>query len=216
MNRPHLSINLAISADGKISSVARCPSGWTSGQDHRRLQQLRRPADALIVSRGTLDADRMTLRAPGNPLRCVVSRAGRFDPGHPLFHSEGGPILLLGTRSAPDPLPGTRGYHMELSLFLRSLHEEHGVRHLHCEGGGGLIRELAELDAIDEIHLTWAGHRLFGGTDAPTPTGTPGSFLPSSRTFALTRFEPADEAGECFLSYRRSRETQCPSDSSSG
>jgi hypothetical protein len=62
---------------------------------------------------------------------------------------------------------------------------------------------LAELDAIDEIHLTWAGHTLFGGRDAPTLSGTPGGFLPASREYELTGCDPCPEIGECFLSYRR-------------
>jgi ferredoxin len=71
------------------------------------------------------------------------------------------------------------------------------------EGGGELVFALAELDAIDEIHLTWAGHTLFGGRDAPTPSGGPENFLPASREYELTGFEPRPESGECFLSYRR-------------
>lgn len=79
------------------------------------------------------------------------------------------------------------------------------MERLHCEGGGSLIRSLAELDAIDEFHLTWAGHTLFGGKAAPTPTGVPGAFLPASLKFELSAFEPTSE-GECFLSYRRIRD----------
>jgi hypothetical protein len=79
MPRPWISTNLAISLDGKISSAAFHPSGWTSREDHARLHELRRPADALLVGRGTLVADRMALTVPGKavqPLRCVVSTTG--------------------------------------------------------------------------------------------------------------------------------------------
>ncbi len=80
-----------------------------------------------------------------------------------------------------------------------------GVRHLHCEGGGQLIRALAELDAIDEFHVTLAGHALFGGMEAPTATGIGVDFLPASLDFALSHFEPRPDMGECFLSYRRAQ-----------
>lgn len=204
MDRPHISLNFAISADGRITSIAGIRSGWTSPADQARFARLRENADALMVGRGTLEADRMTLRAPANPLRCVVSSAGRFDPAHPLFHTEGGPIHLLGTTAAPMEIPGTTSHHGSLDDFLRTLRKI-GVRYLHCEGGGTLVRALAEMDAIDEIHLTWAGHRLFGGATAPGITGAPGGFFPASQAYELTCFEPLEKEGECFLSYRRQR-----------
>lgn len=202
MTRPRISINFAVSADGKISSVGKRPSGWTSKDDHARLLKLREGADALLVGRGTLEADRMTMKAPGNPLRCVVSRRGGFDPTHPLFHSEGGPIHLLVTDGEAPDIPGVTVHTGALADFLQTLAEA-GVKHLHCEGGGELARELATMDAIDEIHLTWAGHRIFGGRAAPTISGVPGDFLPASREYELVEFDPRPETGECFLSYRR-------------
>lgn len=202
MVRPWISINLAVSADGKISSVARRPSGWTSAEDHSRLKDLRKGADALLVGRGTLDADRMTLTAPENPWRCVISRGGTFDPAHPLFHTPGGAVHLLATEGPPPEIPGATGHSGDLAAFLVTLAQA-GMRRVHCEGGGGLVKALAALDAIDEIHLTWAGHTLFGGAGTPTPTGVPGDFLPASRLYGLVAFDPRPESGECFLSYRR-------------
>ena len=205
MERPWISTNLAISADGKISSVDQRPSGWTSAADHARLKKLRLGAQALMVGRGTWMADRMTMTSAENPLRCVVSGSGKFDPGHPIFQTPGGPIHLLVTgRGGIDPIKGALIHHTSLGEFLATLVRDHGVGRLHCEGGGRLIRALAELDAIDEFHLTWAGHTLFGGKESPTPTGIPGTFLPASLNFELTAFEPTSE-GECFLSYRRVR-----------
>lgn len=207
MRRPWISTNLAVSADGKISSVDRRPSGWTSREDHAHLLKLRESADALIVGRGTLMADRMTLTVPGEsvqPLRCVVSRSGEIPAEHPLFQKPGGPIHLLITgESDSAPPPGVTLHHGSLAGFLETLATDLGVKHLHCEGGGALIRLLAEMDAIDEFHVTLAGHTIFGGADAPTATGVPADFLPRSLNFTLSHFEPRPDAGECFLSYRR-------------
>ena len=207
MSLPWISANLAISADGKISDARHRPSGWTSPADHDRLISLRRDADALMVGRGTLEKDRMSLRSPDSvkpPLRCVVSRSGRISPDHPLFHTEGGAVHLLITGTVASPaLPGVTIHRQTLSDFLKTLAESHGVGRLHCEGGGELIRSLAELDLLDELHLTLAGHTMFGGTDSPTATGIPGDFLPGGRSFTLHGFEPQPETGECFLTYRR-------------
>jgi 2,5-diamino-6-(ribosylamino)-4(3H)-pyrimidinone 5'-phosphate reductase len=211
MRRPKISTNLAISADGKISSVSKRPSGWTSPQDHTRFLELRENADAILVGRGTLEADQMTMTAKGrSPLRCVISRTGRIDPKHPIFSTPGGEIHLLVTGPA-DPPTGFEStspvivHRMSLETFLETLADVYQVKSLHCEGGGELIRSLAEMDAIDEFHVTLAGHTIFGGEKAPTTTGIPRDFLPKSTGFEVGRFEARPEIGECFLTYRRKR-----------
>ena len=213
MLRPIVSTNLAVTADGKISSTVQRPTGWTSREDHARLLELRANADAILVGRGTLDADRMTLTVPNRsvqPLRCIVSRSGVINPAHPIFAKAGGDIHLLITGENPDilttPLDSRVTVHRQTLLeFLHTLAAEHQVRRLHCEGGGQLIHALAELGAIDEFHLTLAGHTLFGGQQAATATGIPAEFLPKSIDFTIRHFDPRPDLGECFLSYTRCR-----------
>ena len=207
MQRPRISTNLAISADGKISSSPPRPSGWTSRDDHARLLELRGNADAILVGRGTLEADRMTLTVPGKtaqPLRGIVSRSGKLDPAHPIFSTPGGEIHLLVTDDFAGDVDSNVTIHRQtLAGFLETLATEYHVHHLHCEGGGELVRALAELDVIDEFHLTLAGHTLFGGLAASTATGIPAEFLPKSVDFKISDFEPRPATGECFLSYTR-------------
>ncbi len=209
---PTVSLNFAISADGKITGTRRPPGPWTSAADHDRLLALRLDADALLVGRGTLEADSMSLNIPGRlaparqPLRCVISRSGRFDPRHSLFHTPGGPVHLLvtGSDDPPAALDAHAIIHRStLAGFFTTLRRDHGVRRIHCEGGGQLARELFALDLVDAVHLTWAARTMFGGRRAPGITGAPGPFLPASRHFRLEHFEPRPESGECFLSYRR-------------
>ena len=216
MTRPTILINFAISADGKISTVNRDPSQFTSEHDHKRLLTIRKQADALLVGRGTLEADNMSMTIPAEmqparqPLRCIASRFGTFDLKHRVFQSSGGALHLLVTEPPEDydPAPlealGATIHLCSLEEFLRILFDDYGVKKLLCEGGGSLVRSLADLAAIDEVHLTWAAHTLFGGEDAPTITGGLSSHLPTSLTFELTHFEPL-ENGECFLSYRRTQ-----------
>ncbi|MBB81563.1 MAG: hypothetical protein CMN02_11330 [Roseibacillus sp.] len=214
MTRPTILINFAISADGKISTVNRNPSQFTSAHDHKRLLEIRKQADALLVGRGTLEADNMSMTIPADmqprrqPLRCIASRSGKFDSEHKVFRTPGGALHLLVTEPAevnefgPLEALGAAIHLCSLEDFLRILVIEHGVKTLLCEGGGTLVRSLASLEAIDEVHLTWAGHTLFGGENAPTITGELSSHLPASIQFELTHFEPL-ENGECFLSYRK-------------
>lgn len=217
MTRPTVLINFAISIDGKVSTVNKDPAHFTSKADLHRLLSIRKRADALLVGRGTLEADSMSMTIPPElkpkrqPLRCIASRRGNFDLTHKVFHSPGGSLHLLAT-DAPDdydPAPyegaGAFVHQASLSAFLQQLADNHGVSTLLCEGGGTLVRALAELDALDEINLTVAGHTLFGGATAPTITGLPTDHLPSSLEFDLHECEPL-ENGECFLTYRRRQE----------
>ena len=206
---PRVSINLALSADGKISDPLARPSGWTSSADHQRLLHLRGHADALLVGRRTWLADRMTMLSPYSstpPLRCIVSRHGTLDPLHPLFSTPGGDIHVLCTDTLPSAPPnaGVSFHQGNLASFLHTLHASHHVRSLHCEGGGYLIRELLRIHAVDTLHITIAGHTIFGGLHSPTATGIPdlGFFTPSI-PLSLESFEHLPATGECFLTYRR-------------
>jgi len=74
--------------------------------------------------------------------------------------------------------------------------------HIHCEGGGELIKSLAEIDAIDVLHITWAAHTLIGGSGAPSLSGKIGKFLPNSLLFEMTDMQ-VNAGNECFLTYQR-------------
>lgn len=201
-----ISANFAISADGKISSSSHRPSGWTSKEDHQRLLDLRRGADAILVGRRTLIADNMSLTVPGlvkQPLRCIASASGHLSGEENIFRTNGGAIHLWCPKRPENLPPGVVSHHGSLVDFLRQLHQVHGVHHLHCEGGGEMLLMLLEKDLIDELHLTWAAHTLFGGAKAPTISGIPGLTLSASHHFELTHFVPRPEINEVFLSYRR-------------
>ena len=151
----------------------------------------------------------MTLAVPGKPvqpLRCIVSRTGLIDPEHPVFSKPGGDIHLLVTgETTGREISGVTIHRQTLTEFLETMRAEYQVMRLHCEGGGQLIRALAELDLIDDFHITLAGHTLFGGLAAITATGAPADFLSKSIGFRISHFEPRADLGECFLSYSRCR-----------
>lgn len=207
----NVSLNFALSLDGKITSTSRAPATFTSRDDLDRLLEIRESADAILIARGTLEADQMTLTVPGHPptmqpLRCLVSRSGKFNPAHPVFDSEGGPVHLLAT-DAEDPLdpalfPNCVLHRKTLPEFLDHLATDLEIENLLCEGGGELAKALFELDRVDTIHLTLATHTLFGGREAPTLTGVPGDFLPASRHYQISHFDPRPN-GEIFLTYAK-------------
>jgi len=197
-------LNFALTADGKISTTSKSPAHFTSQADLGRLHEIRNQADAILVGRGTLEADQMSLTTPGkNPWRCVISNSGHLDPNHKLFNSEGGPrhIIITSKEAQLPDLPATI-HRMSLEEWLENLRNRPEIRVLLCEGGGELAKQLFELDVVDEINLTWAPHTLFGGKDAPGITGVPGDFLPSSRHYRLVESLPGGD-GEIFLKYQK-------------
>ncbi|MFM8788795.1 MAG: RibD family protein, partial [Chthoniobacterales bacterium] len=77
MKLPEVSANFALSIDGKIAARGKGPTSFTSSRDRRRMLELRAESDAVLVGRGTLEADDMPLRLPSAKLRARRTRAGK-------------------------------------------------------------------------------------------------------------------------------------------
>jgi len=202
-------LNFAISADGKIGTRSGGASKFTSRKDLERLWEIRKAAGAIMVGRGTLEADQMSMTIPqeanpnSQPLRIIISRQGNLNFQHPVFHTEGGEIHLLSTEEQSNPPYGhIIAHHMPLKDFLTYCSDTLGIKNLLCEGGGELVRSLAEINTITKIHFTLAGHTLIGGKEAPSILGKISRHLPNSQEFTLSHFEALDN-GELFLSYER-------------
>jgi len=222
-NRPWVSANFAITWDGRISTRSRTPSDFSSPLDKRRFLEIRALADAILVGAATATADRMTMGLPDlrlrearrergqspYPLRVIITNSGRLDPDLPLFSKRFSPIHIYSTRRMPARLRESFGSHVHLHLaskngvdlpgVLQQLRHEHGIRRLHCEGGGRVLRSLLEADCVDEIYLTLCP-RVFGSLTAATLTGTARDFLPHSVHCTLAGMETIGD--ECFLRYR--------------
>lgn len=213
-----------MTADGKISTKNLTPSQFTSPADKARLGEIRAQHDAILAGRGTVSADTMSMRIsseklradrvqrglPPEPLRVVISNAGKIDPLWKIFQHTGSPIVILSTTRMPQKLRATLAPLCDLHLYesafvplpaaLSMLRAEYGVKSLVCEGGGALLRSLAAAGFLDEIHLTLAPV-LFGGAAAPTLTGLPGDFLPRPLEFRLVKMTPSGD--ECVLHFKR-------------
>jgi 2,5-diamino-6-(ribosylamino)-4(3H)-pyrimidinone 5'-phosphate reductase len=220
--RPRVTVHFAVTLDGKVSTPSHTPAQFTSAEDKRRLLQVRSENDAVIVAKGTLQTDRMSLGlpdavlrnnrsrcgAPEEPLRVIVSASGEIALDLPIFQKPGAPIVLYTTSrissskrtdlEAKVAIYEAGKDHVDLNYVMRHLFSHYQVRAVVCEGGPTLVRSLAEVDLIDRIVLTVAA-KLFGGRLAPTLTGLPGDFLPASRHFQLVNIEIGDN--EFYLTY---------------
>ncbi|HAM71123.1 MAG TPA: 2,5-diamino-6-(ribosylamino)-4(3H)-pyrimidinone 5'-phosphate reductase [Verrucomicrobiales bacterium] len=225
-SRPFVSLNMAMTADGKIATANRRVSSFGSSVDQRRLYLLRARADAVMCGAATVNEAGIDLNAGGpafqrrrlraglapENLRILVSGSGLIRPDARVLSEPGGPVLLLTTRRAPaarlTPLmrQGVRvgrfgRDRVDFPAALRWLHDEFAVRHLHVEGGGTLNGWLLEAGLIDEIHLTLCPV-ILGGASAPTIAGGPAvSRLAAAHAFHFTRVERVGD--ELFLTLER-------------
>ncbi len=225
-DRPFISVNFAITWDGRISTRNQTPSDFSSKRDKNRLLEIRSRGDAVLASVTTVTADRMTMGLPDEklraerlargqceyPLRVLLTNSGRIDPTLPLFEKTFSPIVIFSTSRMPDSvreaLTGRAQLHLaqdktvSLREMMKTLRHEYSVQKLICEGGGQIFRSLLTEDLVDEAHLTLCP-RIFGGAKAPTLTGIANQHLPHSHRCTLESMEVSE--GECFLRYRIER-----------
>jgi 2,5-diamino-6-(ribosylamino)-4(3H)-pyrimidinone 5'-phosphate reductase len=220
--RPRVTVHFAVTLDGKVSTPRHTPAQFTSANDKKRLLLVRSENDAVMVAKGTLQTDRMSLGLPDQalrnqrsrrgaseePLRVIVSASGDIGLDLPIFQNPGAPIVLYTTSRIPNSqrteleakvaIYETGHDQVDLLYVMKHLFSHYQVRTVVCEGGPTLVRSLAEVDLIDRIVLTVAA-KLFGGRLAPTLTGLPSDFLPASRHFQLVNNEIGDN--EFYLTY---------------
>jgi 2,5-diamino-6-(ribosylamino)-4(3H)-pyrimidinone 5'-phosphate reductase len=217
--RPFVLINMAMTADGKITSAAREYPRFASLEDRRRMDLLRAEADAVLVGAGTLRADNPDLRvrdaeararraALGKPAalaRVAVSASGRLDGASRFLDDDGAARIVATREGAPEATLAALGAGIEVwragraRVDLRALLArlaERGVERLLVEGGGELNWELVRDDLVDELYLTLAP-ALLGGRDAPTPVEGPGLTMERQRRLRLVSVERAGDELFC-------------------
>ena len=189
--RPFVFVNIAMSADGKISTRERRQVRISGSADYLRVDRIKAESDAIMVGIGTVLADNPSLtvkspelreqrRAAGkdeNPIRIVVDGRGKTPPDADILHKGSGRRIIAVSEKAPQKTVENLRQHAavivggEETVDLRGLLEElhrQGVRRLMVEGGGTLIWTLFEQGLVDEIQA-FVGSIVIGGKDAPTP-----------------------------------------------
>jgi 2,5-diamino-6-(ribosylamino)-4(3H)-pyrimidinone 5'-phosphate reductase len=208
VERPFVYVNMAMTADGKVSSVAREAPRFTSPHDRQRMDRLRAESDGVLIGAETIRRDdpplrlrdpemqdyRRSLGKPEGLLGIVVTATARLDPGAAFFRQEPGSSRIVATveergDEALEPLAAVaeiwrcgRG-RVDLVQLLRRLRSR-GVGRLLVEGGGELHWQLLRLGLVDEIFVTMAPC-LLGGRLAPTLLDGEGFGMEERRRLAL-------------------------------
>ncbi len=175
--RPFVTLKVAATLDGRIATRAG-DSRWVSGPAARAwVHRLRDQVDAVLVGRGTAEADdpRLTARLPGgggrDPLRVVLDTGLSLPAGLRLFRQRSSARTLvfhaasrerrLGPRVDLVRVPRAPGG-LDLGAVLAALGAR-GVVHLLVEGGGAVSAGLLSAGLVDRLALVLSPRVLGGG-----------------------------------------------------
>jgi 2,5-diamino-6-(ribosylamino)-4(3H)-pyrimidinone 5'-phosphate reductase len=232
--RPHVLVNMAVTADGKIDTIERRGARISGTADTARVDRLRAAADAVMVGGRTLlrEDPRLTVRdaelvagrlrdgrAPQPTKVGVVTRMGTPggadvslpSPSH--FLEEGGPVILATTDATDEE---TRAWlsGRGVEVIVHAAPRVDLVRLLDDLGRRGMAQLMVEggstlVAALFELSLVdelqlAVAPLLFGGESAPTPVGGAGWTSKQARPLTLLASE-VDADGDVLLRYRVNR-----------
>ncbi len=188
--RPFVFINAAMSADGKIATIARKQTRISGRLDFDRVDELRATSDAVMVGVGTMLSDNPSLTVKSaerrekryangldeNPIRIVVDSRARTPVDADIFKKGAGKKIIAVSESAPEEkvkrlseiaeIIVAGQMNIDLARLLAEL-KICGINHLMVEGGATLNWGLISCGLVDEIY-TFIGNIIIGGGTAPT------------------------------------------------
>lgn len=177
--RPHLTLKLAASVDGRIAT-ATGESQWITGPEARRaVHAMRARHDAVLVGGGTarIDDPSLTVRGLGTahqPVRVVAARRLDLPMDGKLWQDiAAAPVWLChGPDAAADRrqactargarllgIPVTSDRNLDPRAMLAGLGDA-GLTRVFCEGGGALAASLLAEGLVDELVTFGAGLAL--------------------------------------------------------
>ena len=183
--RPHVTLKLAVSADGKTGLPGRKPARITGEAAQARVHLMRATNDAVLTGIGTVLADdpQLTCRLPGmesrSPLRVVLDSKLRLPADSKLaasatrtldwvFVDEAASVESEAALTAAGVevlrVPGTGG-RLDLTAVLRALGGR-GITRVMVEAGPIVSAAFLAADLVDEVALFRSPDPLGEGIDA--------------------------------------------------
>ncbi|MFA5213010.1 MAG: 2,5-diamino-6-(ribosylamino)-4(3H)-pyrimidinone 5'-phosphate reductase [Methanoregula sp.] len=188
--RPRTVVNVAMSADGKLSTRERRQVKISGKEDFLRVDRLKAECDAVMVGIGTVLADdpSLTVKDAGlkelrhssgmdeHPVRVVIDSTARTPPdASVLTKGSGKRVVAVSCRAKQEQIAQLRTRATvivagEKEVDLATVMDElgtMGISRVMVEGGGTLIAALFAAGLVDEVY-TFVGNIIIGGKDAPT------------------------------------------------
>ena len=170
--RPHVTLKLAVSSDGKVGAAGGKPVALTEAAANARVHLMRAQTDAILIGFGTARADdpMLTCRLPGldaqSPVRVVLDTHLRLPPSGRLAKSarkvplwvvasataEAPAAMVLGAEGAAIVRAGTVDKGLDLNAVVKEL-SSRGISRLMVEGGSKIAASFLAADLADEVWL---------------------------------------------------------------
>ena len=185
--KPYVILSAAMTLDGKIATETGS-SNISGPEDLKRVHELRRECDAIMVGIGTVLADdpRLTVHKvdanpEDNPVRVVVDSRCRTPIAARIINKDAKTIIAGANEYKYDFIVSDRyqtltkrgvnffwsgDKRVDLVALMNYLHEE-GINKLMLEGGATLNFSMIKAGLIDEIRLCVAP-MVVGGANAKT------------------------------------------------
>ncbi|MFP4169539.1 MAG: 2,5-diamino-6-(ribosylamino)-4(3H)-pyrimidinone 5'-phosphate reductase [Methanomassiliicoccales archaeon] len=171
--RPFVTVNCAMSADGKIAGRRRRQVTISTGEDKSRVKELRAENDAILVGIGTVLSDdpHLTLKEGRNPVRVVLDSRGRTPDEARVLDGRARTIIATGEECDREwegaEMIRAGKERVDLSLLLEEL-ATRGIRTLLVEGGGEVLWSFFRQGLVDRYSV-FVGPLVLGGRTSPTP-----------------------------------------------
>jgi 2,5-diamino-6-(ribosylamino)-4(3H)-pyrimidinone 5'-phosphate reductase len=218
VNRPHVFINVAVSADGKMDTFERKGAAISSKRDKERVDELRASADGILVGGKTLleESPKLTVRSKAlregriqrglspNPIKVgVVSVADIPLESDFIKAGDARVVIFTTSQTSKSQIEALRAAGVEvfvddaprvnLNKMMLAL-KKIGVDHLMVEGGGTINFELMRLGLVDELSI-YIAPIIFGGANAPTLADGLGLVRSDAVALKLADVQTHDDGG---------------------
>jgi len=181
MKKPHVIVNCAMSADGKIALPTRKQLRISSEEDIERMYKLRNECDAVLVGVNTILSDdpKLTVKEkyvkqPRQPIRIILD-ANCKTPEKALAVDKSAKTMIIVGKKCDKKFGSNvemiqcqtdeNGF-IDLKKFLEMICGR-GIKKLMVEGGSTVIWSFLKQKLVDDLYV-YVGPMIIGGKNTPT------------------------------------------------
>ena len=181
--RPRIILNCAASADGKIALPNRHNIKLSNQEDFKRVHNLRKECDAILVGIGTVIEDDPSLtvelgkQTKTNPIRIILDTDYRTPEDAKVLDNRAETIIAIGEKTKSEKKNDTEiircGINeIDIERLMDKLWKK-GIESILVEGGETVMWSFLEKGLFDEFNV-FVSSIIIGGESTPTIAGGKG------------------------------------------